>query len=59
MRDSAAVMPWGRPVTEPGAGWAVIDVETSGFKPGSARVISSGVAAASTGCWDSGTQAVT
>ena len=38
-------MPWGRPVTEPGAGWAVIDVETSGFKPGSARVISLAVLA--------------
>src|SRR5580693_7975174 len=34
------VMPWGRPVTGPGAGWAVIDVETSGFRPGQARVIS-------------------
>src|SRR5947209_1179903 len=45
MRDSAAVMPWGRPVTEPGAGWAVIDVETSGFKRGSARVISLAVLA--------------
>jgi DNA polymerase-3 subunit epsilon len=31
---------WGRPATEPGAGWAVIDVETSGFRPGQARVIS-------------------
>src|SRR5277367_7051958 len=39
------VMPWGRPVTGPGAGWAVIDVETSGFKPGSARVISLAVLA--------------
>lgn len=31
---------WGRPATEPGAGWAVIDVETSGFRPGQARIIS-------------------
>jgi DNA polymerase-3 subunit epsilon len=33
-------MPWGRPASEPDAGWAVIDVETSGFRPGQARVIS-------------------
>nr|WP_155910778.1 MULTISPECIES: DEDDh family exonuclease [unclassified Mycolicibacterium] len=33
-------MSWGRPATEPGAGWAVVDVETSGFDPGHARVIS-------------------
>src|ERR1700749_3814631 len=48
MRDSAAAVkatPWGRPVTESGAGWAVIDVETSGFKPGNARVISLAVLA--------------
>ncbi|MGH3634946.1 DEDDh family exonuclease [Mycobacterium sp.] len=31
---------WGRPASEPGAGWAVIDVETSGFRPGQARIIS-------------------
>ena len=31
---------WGRPVSEPGEGWAVIDVETSGFRPGQARIIS-------------------
>ncbi|MBO0866472.1 MAG: DEDDh family exonuclease, partial [Mycobacterium sp.] len=31
---------WGRPATEAGAGWAVIDVETSGFRPGQARIIS-------------------
>ncbi len=31
---------WGRPVTEPGPGWAVVDVETSGFHPGQARVVS-------------------
>jgi DNA polymerase III subunit epsilon len=33
-------MPWGRPASEPDGGWAVIDVETSGFRPGQARVIS-------------------
>ena len=38
-------MTWGRPVTEPGAGWAVIDVETSGFRPSNARVISLAVLA--------------
>lgn len=31
---------WGRPAREPDGGWAVIDVETSGFRPGQARVIS-------------------
>ena len=31
---------WGRPAAEPGDGWAVIDVETSGFHPRQARVIS-------------------
>jgi DNA polymerase III subunit epsilon len=31
---------WGRPAREPDAGWAVIDVETSGFRPAQARVIS-------------------
>ncbi len=31
---------WGRPAGEPGAGWAVVDVETSGFRPGHARVLS-------------------
>jgi DNA polymerase-3 subunit epsilon len=31
---------WGRPAAEPGAGWAVVDVETSGFRPGLARIIS-------------------
>jgi DNA polymerase-3 subunit epsilon len=31
---------WGRPATENGAGWAVVDVETSGFRPGHARVVS-------------------
>ncbi|MBI2699769.1 DEDDh family exonuclease [Mycobacterium sp.] len=33
-------MCWGRPAREPDAGWAVIDVETSGFRPGQARIIS-------------------
>jgi DNA polymerase-3 subunit epsilon len=32
--------PWGRPASDPKAGWAVIDVETSGFRPGQARIIS-------------------
>ena len=45
MRDTSTTMPWGRPATEPDAGWAVIDVETSGFRPGSARVISLAVLA--------------
>lgn len=31
---------WGRPAAETGAGWAVVDVETSGFRPGQARVVS-------------------
>lgn len=31
---------WGRPAIEPDGGWAVIDVETTGFRPGQARVIS-------------------
>jgi DNA polymerase III subunit epsilon len=33
-------MPWGRPARHPDAGWAVVDVETSGFRPGQARIIS-------------------
>jgi DNA polymerase III subunit epsilon len=32
--------PWGRPVAEHDTGWVVLDVETSGFRPGHARVIS-------------------
>lgn len=36
---------WGRPASEPGGGWAVIDVETSGFRPGQARIISLAVLA--------------
>jgi len=31
---------WGRPASERDGGWAVVDVETSGFRPGQARVIS-------------------
>jgi DNA polymerase-3 subunit epsilon len=31
---------WGRPAGQPGTGWAVVDVETSGFRPGLARIIS-------------------
>ena len=31
---------WGRPAGEEGAGWVVVDVETSGFRPGHARVLS-------------------
>ena len=31
---------WGRPPGKPGPGWVVVDVETSGFRPGLARVLS-------------------
>lgn len=31
---------WGRSAGGPGPGWAVVDVETSGFHPGKARIIS-------------------
>jgi DNA polymerase-3 subunit epsilon len=31
---------WGRPAVDSGAGWAVVDVETSGFRPGQARIVS-------------------
>ncbi|MCH9766532.1 MAG: DEDDh family exonuclease [Actinomycetia bacterium] len=31
---------WGRPAEQAGAGWAVVDVETTGFHPGQARVVS-------------------
>jgi DNA polymerase-3 subunit epsilon len=31
---------FGRQATEPGAGWAVVDVETTGFHPRQARVVS-------------------
>lgn len=36
---------WGRPAGEHGSGWAVVDVETSGFRPGHARIISVAVLA--------------
>jgi DNA polymerase-3 subunit epsilon len=48
MADMPVAIPttiWGRPATAPGAGWAVIDVETSGFRPCDARVISLAVLA--------------
>jgi DNA polymerase-3 subunit epsilon len=31
---------WGRPARDAGEGWVVVDVETSGFSPGKARVLS-------------------
>lgn len=31
---------WGRPAREADDGWVVVDVETSGFRPGDARVLS-------------------
>ena len=31
---------WGRPAGEANDGWVVVDVETSGFRPGQARVLS-------------------
>src|SRR5262249_13946273 len=31
---------WGRPANESGAGWVVVDVETSGFRPAQARIVS-------------------
>lgn len=36
---------WGRPPGETGSGWAVIDVETSGFRPDPARMLSIAVLA--------------
>ncbi len=36
---------WSPPTADPGVGWAVVDVETSGFKPGEARVLSVAVLA--------------
>src|ERR1700759_4336281 len=45
MRDTSTTVAWGRPSTGPAAGWAVTDVEPSGFRPGSARVISLAVLA--------------
>ncbi|WNG87194.1 DEDDh family exonuclease [Mycobacterium sp. ITM-2016-00317] len=38
--SSTAGSRWGRPADEVGAGWAVVDVETSGFRPGQARIVS-------------------
>ncbi|ABM16285.1 MULTISPECIES: DEDDh family exonuclease [Mycolicibacterium] len=38
--SSTAGSRWGRPADQPGAGWAVVDVETSGFRPGQARIVS-------------------
>ncbi|MGE2732174.1 DEDDh family exonuclease [Mycolicibacterium vaccae] len=38
--SSTVATRWGRPADEPGSGWAVVDVETSGFRPGQARVVS-------------------
>ncbi|ADU01425.1 DEDDh family exonuclease [Mycolicibacterium gilvum] len=38
--SSTAGRRWGRPAHEDGAGWAVVDVETSGFRPGQARIVS-------------------
>ena len=32
--------PWGCPVAEHDAGWVILDVETTGFRPGQARIIS-------------------
>lgn len=31
---------WGRPARETSDGWVVVDVETSGFRPGQARILS-------------------
>jgi DNA polymerase-3 subunit epsilon len=48
MRDTlveSPTMTWGRPAIQRGAGWAVIDVETSGFRPSNARIISLAVLA--------------
>ncbi|AFM19547.1 exonuclease, DNA polymerase III, epsilon subunit family [Mycolicibacterium chubuense NBB4] len=38
--SSTAGHRWGRPADAPGSGWAVVDVETSGFRPGQARIVS-------------------
>lgn len=38
--SSTAGNRWGRSADQAGAGWAVVDVETSGFQPGQARIIS-------------------
>ena len=39
-KTRSGATPWGLPTAEHDAGWAVIDVETSGFRPGQARIIS-------------------
>ncbi len=36
---------WGRPASEPGDGWVVVDVETSGFQASHSRIISIAVLA--------------
>ncbi|MGB0970918.1 MAG: DEDDh family exonuclease [Mycobacterium sp.] len=38
--SSSAGSLWGRPAQQAGPGWAVVDVETTGFHPGQARVVS-------------------
>ncbi|BBX19867.1 DNA polymerase III subunit epsilon [Mycolicibacterium duvalii] len=38
--SSTVATRWGRPADQPGSGWAVVDVETTGFRPGQARVVS-------------------
>ena len=38
--SSTAGSHWGRPADQTGSGWAVVDVETTGFHPGQARVVS-------------------
>ncbi len=40
LMSSTAGSHWGRPAEQAGAGWAVVDVETTGFHPGQARVVS-------------------
>jgi DNA polymerase-3 subunit epsilon len=40
---------WGRPAREADNGWVVVDVETSGFRPGQARVLSIAALALDTG----------
>lgn len=40
---------WGQPATQAVNGWAVVDVETSGFRPGAARVLSVAVLALDAG----------
>ena len=37
---SSVSQSWGRPAREADNGWLVVDVETSGFRPGQARVLS-------------------